>query len=390
MTKQRMILLGVGFFLLLGLFPIGFNMFHTVDAGEICVKQAAFSGELTVHKDAGVIWQAFGKITTYKKQLDYDFTSKQNGIRIRFNDGGNATVHGSFLFEMPKTDDKILLLHELNRSQENVTEGVITAAITKAVYMTGPLMSSKESSAEKRPDILNFVNDQMLNGAYKTKNYDKKTVDPLSGKETTVTITEIRRDSAGLPLRQEVSAVETFGIKISNLSIKEIVYDKKIEQQIAEQQNAIMRVQTAIADARAAEQDAIKAEASGRADAARARADAEVAKVKAVTEAEKTRDVAKLKMEEAEFYKRKQILEGEGDAAKKRLAAQADGSLEQRLEAYVKVQEAWAKAFSETQQPLVPSVVAGGGNGQSAASDWMNMMMLQAAKDLGVNTKIKN
>ncbi|MEO1449196.1 MAG: hypothetical protein AAFV07_06680 [Bacteroidota bacterium] len=115
-------------------------------------------------------------------------------------------------------------------------------------------------------------------------------------------------------------------------------------------------------------------------------------KVREVTEAEKKRDVAKLSMESAEYYKTEQILIGEGDAARKRLAAQANGSLEQKLEAYIQVQKFWAEAFSKSQQPFVPSVVMGGsgaaGN-NSSAQTWMQMMMLQAAKDLSLDTKVK-
>ena len=163
---------------------------------------------------------------------------------------------------------------------------------------------------------------------------------------------------------------------------------RTIEKQIAEQQNAIMRVQTSIAEAREAEQQAIKAEAEGKAKAATARAEMEVEKVRAVTEAEKKRDVSKLAMESAEYYKKEQMLIGEGDASRKRLAAQANGSLEQKLEAYMEVQKYWANAFANSKQAFVPSVVMGGSHAagnNSSAQNWMQMMMMKTAKDLALD-----
>ena len=193
-------------------------------------------------------------------------------------------------------------------------------------------------------------------------------------------------------MRQDESPLSKYGIDLYNLSLNNISYDETIENQIAEQQNAIMRVQTSIAEAREAEQQAIKAEAQGKAEAATARATMEVEKVRAVTEAEKKRDVAKLALEAAGYYKKEQILKGEGDAARKRLAAQANGSLEQKLEAYIEVQKNWANAFSNSNQPFVPSVIMGG-NGSagrnSTADTWMQMMMMKSAKDLSLDMKVK-
>lgn len=40
--------------------------------------------------------------------------------------------------------------------------------------MTGPLMSSKESYAEKRTNLIRFIEDQISNGVYKTAQKDIK------------------------------------------------------------------------------------------------------------------------------------------------------------------------------------------------------------------------
>lgn len=399
MSTQRKIMLGFLAVALIGLLALSGSLFENVDAGQICVIQAPVSGELTIHFDQGLKYQGFGRVTYYKKESEYSFSSATDkgsrldeSISIRFNDGGKARISGSFRYELPRDIERMQELHFKYGSQPAVDQELVRTVIEKAVYMTGPLMSSKQSSSEKRNDLLSFIEDQAKVGVYKTRVIEKKEIDPLSGKEKTVAITQLVTDDTGVILRQDQSPLERFGINIYNLSLNQIKYDETIEKQIAEQQNAIMRVQTAIAEAREAEQNAIKAEAEGKAQAALARAEMEVEKVRAVTEAEKKRDVAKLATESAEYYKKEQTLIGEGDAARKRLAAQANGSLEQKLEAYIQVQKNWADAFSKSQQPFVPSVVMGGtssaGN-NSSAQNWMQMMMLQAARDLSLETKIK-
>ena len=92
--------------------------------------------------------------------------------------------------------------------------------------MTGPLMSSKQSSAEKRNDLLSFIEDQAKVGVYKTRVLERKEIDPLSGKEKTVAITELVRDSVGMVLRQDESPLSKFGINVYNLSLNQIKYDE--------------------------------------------------------------------------------------------------------------------------------------------------------------------
>ena len=401
MTLRSKLLLGTIALVAVLLVAVSGSLFENVDAGKICVIQAPVSGELKIYFNQGLKYQGFGKVTNYNKETEYSFSSAHDkgdradeSISIRFNDGGKARISGSFRYELPRERSLMEELHSKYGSQTAVDQELVRTIIEKAVYMTGPLMSSKQSSAEKRNDLLSFIEDQAKVGVYKTRVIEKKEIDPLSGKEKTVAFTELVTDSMGSVLRQDESPLSKFGINIYNLSLNQIKYDETIEKQIAEQQNAIMRVQTSIAEAREAEQQAIKAEALGKATAATARAEQEVEKVKAVTQAEKKRDVAKLNMEAAEYYKQEQILKGEGDAARKRLAAQANGSLEQKLEAYMQVQKFWAEAFSKSQQPFVPSVVMGGGGAQSAganssAQTWMQMMMLQAAKDLSLDMKVR-
>ena len=79
---------------------------------------------------------------------------EDQSIKIRFNDGGHGQISGSVRWYMPIDNPAILKLHTDFGSQIAIEQQLIRQVVTKSVYMTGPLMSSKESSAEKRNDLL--------------------------------------------------------------------------------------------------------------------------------------------------------------------------------------------------------------------------------------------
>lgn len=254
-------------------------------------------------------------------------------------------------------------------------------------------MSSKESYAEKRNDLISYIDDQAGRGVYKTRQKETRGIDPLTGQEKTVMIVEIEKDTAkNMFLRQQESPIEDYKLTLSNLSINSVDYDATVDKQIAAQQNATMQVQTAIAKAKEAEQQAITVEQQGKADAAKAKWEQEVIKAKAVTEAQQQLEVARLNTQAAEQYKRTQILEGEGDAERKKLSMVANGALEQKLEAWVAVNQAYAEAMKES--IWVPTYVMGGGYGgggsnSSGASDLIQMMMAKTAKDITLDMNMK-
>jgi len=374
--------------LLFFLFSVG-KIIEDVDAKEIVVIQAPFTGTLNVYTTPGTKMQMFGTVTRYKKSFQYWFDGKDDHgaqIPIKFYDGGHASIPGSIRVDMPLDEQTIIKNHVKYGSQDAIESQLVAPVLTKAVYFAGPTMTSKESYAEKKNDLLYYVEDQATHGVYKTRQKEVRATDPLTGQERTMTAVEIVLGANGKPLRQEESAVIEAKIRLSNLSFGDFVYDDVVKQQIAVQQQAIMQVQTAIANAKRAEQDAITVEQQGKADAAKAKWDQEVIKAQAVTEAEQKREVAKLIADAEEQNKRANILKGEGEAAYKRLVTQANNNLELKLETYKEVQKNWAEAFSKFQGNLVPSYVSGS-SGNSNAINWMEIMGMKAARDLNLDVK---
>lgn len=358
-----------------------FHIFQVNNANQIMVIQSPIAGKLTWHTSAGVKWQGFGKVTQYPKREIYEFKTS-----VRFNDGGHGTMNGSVSYELPTDDKNLTNIHVKFGNIRSLENQLVATVVNKAIYMTGPLMSSKESYAEKRNYLIQYVEDQIQNGVYRTISKEVKTTDQMTGAEKTVTVVEICM-KGGVPERQEDAAMAVFGIKTFNFAINELPYDPAVEQQIKGQQQITMDVQTSIADAKKAEQYAITVAKQGEAKAMESKWQQEVIRAKMVTQAEQQRDVAKLEKEAAEFEKQKQILLGQGEAERKKLVMSADGALDKKLEAWKEVNFKYAEMIKGSQ--LVPSVVMGGSDGKTAsANEWIQLFMAKTAKDLALDMSV--
>jgi hypothetical protein len=380
------------------------NMLTTVGAGEIVVKQNFLDGQLQVWTTPGVHWQNFGKLTTYKRSDQYWFSSKEgegkeadDAIKVRFNDGGHGTISGSLRYDLPTDEIKMLALHSTYGSMANIEHELVKQVVTKSVYMTGPLMSSRESYAEKRADVITFISDQALHGVYRTTHKQAKVTDPVSGQEKTVDLVEpkLGKGPNGIE-REEDSPLERFGITGYNVTINAIDYDDAVENQIKQQQAAIMAVQQAMVNAKKAEQDAITVAKQGEAEAAKAKWAQEVLKATAVTQAEQEKevatvqatqkkDVAGLDLDTAKLSAQKTMTIAKADADAKRLQMEANNALEQRLAAYVEVQKSWATAYGAQRQ--VPDIQMGGSGAGGVNQSLVDLLTAKTARDLNVTPK---
>jgi hypothetical protein len=358
------------------------NLVENLDTHRIMCIQS-ISGQLHFYTTAGPKWQGFGKVTKYDKRSMYKFE-----IPVRFSDGGHATMKGSVQFEMPMDKEHLTDIQNKFSNEETVISSLIKTVVNKSIYMTGPMMTSGESFAKKRSYLISFVEDQIQNGIFRTNSRDTTIKDSFTGAEKTVTIVDIIKNNDGSFARQEESALSRFGIKAFNFAIENMPYDQTVEDQIKQQQKITMDIQTSIADAKKAEQNVITVEANGKAEAAKAKWDQEVIKAREVTLAQQKLAVAQLAAQAAEQTKREQILLGEGEGERKKLVMQANGALEQKLEAYVATQKVWAEAFSKFGGSVVPQISWGAGNeskGSNAAVDFMNLMSMYTAKNLSLD-----
>ena len=299
---------------------------------EIVVNQVPFTGELEYWTTPGFKWQWFGKTTSYYKTQQMWFNDSEDGnkgedkaIPIIFNDAGNGKIYGSLRVKLP-TDPKFLQRIQTDYTgMDRLMNDLIRPTAIKVVYASGPLMSSFESYAEKKNDLIRYITDQLNNGVYQTNTKEVKVIDQLSGEEKVIRVADIIADSlsAGGYKRQEISPFSYYGLEVGQVSISKIAYDDKILAQISTQQEANMAVQTSKAQAMEAKQQAIRAEEEGKAKAVTAKWKQEELKAVDVTKAEQAFEVAKYKALEALETAKKVKAVGEADAYAAKLKVQA-------------------------------------------------------------------
>ena len=376
----------------------------TVQADEVVIKQDLLGGQLHVWDTPGPHAVLWGSVTRYKRSAQLWFSAKQDegkteddSIKVRFNDGGHGNISGSLRYSLPIDQNKMLAVHQTYHSMEAIDHELVRQVVNKGVYMSGPLMSSRESYAEKRADLINYITDQIQYGVYRTEHDQIKTTDPITGQEKVVDIVRPKQNAHfpnGIE-REEESPIQKFGMGATNITINGIEYDPVVEAQIKQQQEAIMAVQQAIVNARKAEQDTLTVEQQGKAAAAKAKWDQEVEKATAVTaaekekavavtEAEKDKEVAALALETARLDAQRTVTTAKADSDAKKLAVQANNNFQERIGAYVQVMQAWATAYGAQRQ--TPDVQLGGGAGGGTAAA-MDVLAIKAARDLQVQAR---
>lgn len=372
------------------------------DANSIMVVQLPIVGTLNWYTTPGTQMSWWGRVTRYPKRDQFWFSSKHDqgdardeSLRIRFNDGAQATISGSISWEMPMDMEHLNRIHAKYGSPEAVTKQLVRTVLEKAVYTAGPLMSSTESYAERKNELLADIQEQVDLGVFETETMPQKVRDPMSGQEKTVNIVRVKMEG-GKPRHVMESPLKEFGILTYNLSMNDIHYPDEVEKQIAMQQQAIVGVSIAIAEAKKAEQAAITSAKQGEAEAAKAKWAQEVEKATAVTSAEKKRDVAALEVQTAMNEKKAAILRGEGEAAARKLVMSADGALDKKLATYARVNEVYANAIKDYKGNWVPSIVmagsssgSGGGSGAgSGAQQLIEMLSVKTAHDLSLDLNV--
>ena len=388
---QKALKWGAALVVLIALWLFSGNLYENLDNKEVMVIQSPFSGQLNVFTSPGLHWQGFGHVTKYRKSFQYWFDGKHSGeggpsIPIKFNDGGHADIPGSIRVDFPLDVPSIIKIHTKYGSQEAVENQLVATVLAKSVYMAGPTMTSKEAYAEKKNQLLFYVEDQALHGVYKTQQRDVELIDPMTGQKRAATIVDLVQDSTGHPLRMESSLVAVLNITLSNLSFGDFAWDETVKKQIAAQQQATAQVSTAIAKAKEAEQQAITTEQQGKATAAQAKWDQETANAKIVAEADGRRRAAEQDALAAASEKNAKILRAQGESEAMRLKTVANNNFDKKAELWLEAQKVWADAFAKHQGALVPTTVFGGSGsgGGNAATTFMDLMSMKAAKDLNV------
>ena len=342
---------------------------------EIVVNQYPFTGKMAYWTTPGFKGQWFGKTTTYYKTQQLWFGSsndegQQEGspIPVIFNDASDGMIYGSLRVKLPTDVEHLSRIQTDYNGMDRLMNDLVKQTVVKVIYASGPLMSAFESYAEKKNDLIAYITDQLNNGVYKTAVKVEETIDPVTGEKKTTKVATLIIDanSPGGYKRSEKSPFAYYGIEIGQVAVSKIGYSDKVLQQIAQQQESNMQIQTAKAQSAAAQQNAIKAEEEGKAAAAKAKWEQEKIKAVEVTKAEQEYEVARLAALKAKEDAKRIEAEGRAKAEANKALVLAGLTPLERATVEKETKIGIAEALSKTKWP---TIVMSGGSGQNSAMD---------------------
>ncbi len=354
-------------------------------------------------------------------------------IEVRFNDGGLGWISVMTMFDLPADKEKLGLIHQKFRNYTNLIVTGIKPTIEESVVLTAALMNSGESYTTKRAIFSEWARGQLTKGTYITEEISRSEQDGGSISDLSESNVVRVKTENGVKLQNE-NPLERYGIKFKQFQITNIRYEEATENLIKTKREALQQTIVAKIAAERAKQERLAAEEFGKKkvkiaeyeamvkmkkaevsaeeektvaiinaerklavakvtkqqDLGAANKKVELAKLdktKAIIASEKEVTMAKLNVQAAKHNKEAYILEGQGLGEQKRLIYEADGALQQKLDAYVKVMTVLSKELGK--QKWVPDITmnGSGANGVAdgnAAAGFMNLWMMKTTQDLGV------
>jgi hypothetical protein len=388
------------------------------DSGHRTIIQYP-TGQMVVKFDPGLYFTFFGKETVYNDVITFDFDDSeaegvasldQAGISVRYQDGGTGTIYGKARFQLPADEQSMLELHKAFRTNEGVAHKLIKPVSEEGMNLTAGLMTSEEAYTEKRGTFTQWSKDQIGTGKYVTESKEVTTED-AEGKKVTKMVPVIKVGEDGR-IEQIPSDLATYGVAVTGYQIADWDFEPKTLEQIAAKREATMAIITARAQAEQARQEEITTEAKGKAEVMKAKYEVEVEKERAMVTAEQEKEVALIaaekEREQATVAKEKAQIEleteeinaeavrvsAEAEAYARQVVLEADGALQQKLEAEIEIQKVWAEAFAQRQVPMY--VFGGSGNGSTSVgandevSTFLQLMTVEAAKRLNYDRSIED
>lgn len=361
----------------------------------IVVNQYPFTGKMVYWTTPGYKWQWFGKTTIYLKTQQLWFGSdSENGeqqgnpIPVIFNDASDGMIYGSLRVKLPTDPKYISRIQTDYNGMDRLMNDLVRPTVTKVIYASGPLMSAFESYAEKKNDLIEYITDQLNNGVYKTSVKQTEVIDAITGDKKTIKIATLISDSlsAGGYKRSESSPFAYYGLEIGQVAVSRIAYSDRVNQQIAQQQESNMRVQTAKSQALAAQQETIRLEEQGKAAAMQAKWEQEKIKATAVTKAEQEYEVSRLAALKAKEDAKRIEAQGLAEAAAARAKVQAGLTPLERATIDKETAIGVAKALANSNVRWVPEVMIIGGK-DGASADPMNAVGLNMLLDIAKKQK---
>lgn len=367
--KQILITAGMAVFFLLALL---FNPFSVNDQGYRTVVQG-ISGNESVQFQTGMYWAGFfSKTTEYadvvtvqverleKRKSDISYFSEP--IQCQFADGTYANQVGySVKWKLPNNEERMLAIHKDYREQARLAASLADYSKECANY-SFQLMDSERHYSGGKSELAEAFKFQLRNGQYIIDQHEAIRIDSSSGEKIRSYENTPRTNKDGTFVLAK-SDVQQYDIIPNFVAITLVEYENVVNEKLKAKVEQSTREAIAKQELVTAQQEALTAEMRGRQKVAEVRATEEAAKIEAEIRAQAETAVSKEQALQAKYQADKALAEGKASAEVARLKVQAGLSPLERAQIE---KETRIGVAAELAKVKVPSIVIGGGEGQSA------------------------
>lgn len=405
--KVKLIVGAVLIVVLLVVFSI-VNPFSFNEAGYRTVVTKA-NGKQFVRFEAGIFYAGFFakeqpwpnqlSVSSREAKADYDLSdgSIEIGfIPIRFNDATTARAAGITQYILPSTEKEMLAIHNTHKTPESLVQRRLGPYTIECLQNSSQLMSSEMHYGGGRAQMAQDYLDQLKNGAFLLSVQETNTYDSIEKVYKKLYAVAIQKDSAGANKRK-FSSIKEYSIAVADAQITQVDYEDAVDKMLQKKIQAATDASVSRQQLMTAQQKQLTAEAQGKQKLVEIEYIQKQEQTKQVVVAETQVELAKQDLAKQEIARQAAEKEAakiktlaDAKAYEKQRMMSADGALEKKLATYEKVQGMWADAFKGYTGAIVPSTIMGSSSYQgNAATQFMEIMGLKAAKDLSLDLKNK-
>jgi regulator of protease activity HflC (stomatin/prohibitin superfamily) len=347
----------------------------------------------------------FSKIITVRKTHRSDKTSdtpttKNNATRVRFMDTVQGKASLTARFRTPTNERQFINMAVDFKSQENLINNTLEPHTMESVKNAARELTAQDYVSGAASTFESNFQDQLTNGIViltrETKTDAKKRMTIVNEgqreiQQNQVIVERVKRaiKKDGTTLRKPNPLIE-YGITVTQALVEHVEPHPDFAQRLKAQMAQAAEANLERLKAQKAEQEKRRIIAEGEAKKANEQVKMEMEQVIALTKAETQKKQELINKEQAEITLEKEKLRAESitviakaKADARKLQMQADGSLEQKLKAWVEAQEVWAGAIGD--KKLVPDTVIGNDGNKTSANQYIDLLMANQAKQLGLS-----
>ncbi|MCV9917919.1 MULTISPECIES: SPFH domain-containing protein [Pseudomonas] len=405
------------------------------EAGQMTHVRTIF-GEEKVVEDVGYATKWFGRSTSWRRtigvqsalQADNEEGNRSGhpsvtleNLPIVFLGNVDAKAEFSTQFRLPSADAFLKIAQEY-RTPDNFLQRALLPAVKETLQATASLMSADDYYAGNRSHFGAEFENQLRNGLYLTSrkeirvqrdHFPAQTAVLQAGTDqgsfgdnsATRFVIEKKLDKDGQELRKQ-QQFRLFGVEVVDARVTHIDPNPQYQERM-------VRVQQALAELAVARQNRLKEEEEKELVSARGAKDVEAKRqeslrqqIERTTEAETEKQLAlinadrekrraeidkqtaELLRDKAQVNAQATKISADAEAYAREASLKADGALQNKLDALVQINRAWAEAAAKAP---VPNVMMGGAESgigrQDEMSRLMSVLATKAAKDLLVDLK---